>query len=90
MAQPRRTRPVGRALSRLGFRAFGWLTQLHPRTAGLAKADRDSLLRRPRTVLAGPDVMHLLANELAGLARGTLAPPLGFARPRERLLLWHK
>src|SRR5437773_2237086 len=90
VAPPRRTRPVGRALSRLGFRAFGWLTQLHPRTAGLAEADRDCLLRRPRTVLAGPDVMHLLANELARLAGGALAPPLSLPRPLERLLLRHE
>src|SRR5262249_57887369 len=86
---PRRARCVGGTLPRLRFRALRRWPQLHPRTAGLAEADGDRLLRRPRTVLAGSDVMHLLANKLTGLAGGALAPLLGLPRPLERLLLWH-
>jgi hypothetical protein len=81
---PRRAQCIGGTLSRLRLRALRRRRQLHPRTAGLTEADRDRLLRRPRTVLAASDVMHLLANKLAGLAGRALAPPLSLPRPLER------
>src|SRR5262249_6537747 len=57
--------------------------------ARLRQPDRDRLPGGTGPVLAIPDVVHLLADELAGLRRRRLA--LGFVLPRalQRLLVGH-
>jgi hypothetical protein len=55
----------------------------------LREANRDRLLRRARTMLALADVVHLLADEFAGLRRGRFARLLVFACTLERGLFRH-
>jgi hypothetical protein len=72
-----------------GNAAFPGRAQLHAGAPRLREADRDRLLGRARTVLTLPDVVHLLAHELARLSGGRLALLLVPLRAVQRLLLWH-
>src|SRR6185369_16504983 len=63
--------------------------ELHSGAAGLREADRDRLLGRAGAVLAFPDVLHLLADELAGLRARRLAFALVLLGALESFLLWH-
>jgi len=63
-----------------GFRLFRDATffrrrQFHARSSRLRQADCNSLLRRPRSMLTFPDVIHLLAYELSGLRAGRFTFP---------------
>src|SRR5204862_4530941 len=71
------------------FRALALSGERHAGAAGLGKADGDRLLGRARAVLAFPDVLELLANELArdgarGLAGAGFSP-----RALERAFFGH-
>src|SRR5439155_26472787 len=61
----------------------------HAGAPRLGQADGDRLLGRARAVLALPHVLDLLADELAGLRRRSLALPLRLMRSLDRLLLRH-
>src|SRR6185503_14141024 len=63
--------------------------QLDAGATRLRQADGDGLLGRPRAVLALADVVHLLADELAGLGRCRLALALVSPRSLDGFLLWH-
>src|SRR5438067_2925408 len=86
--------PLREVALRLAARPRGRLPasgrwQLHSRAARLRQADRDGLLRRTRAVLALPNVVHLLAHELASLRRRRLALRGVFLRAVDGLLVGH-
>jgi hypothetical protein len=62
---------------------------MNTRPSRLREANCDRLLRRPRTMLALADVVHLFADEFAGLRRGRFARLLVLACPLERGLFRH-
>ena len=66
----------------------GWL-QGNPGPPRLGQADGDGLLRRARSVLPVPDVVHLLVNELPGRGRRALSFPEVLPRLLHGSLLGH-
>jgi hypothetical protein len=54
---------------RRGAATLGW-TKFYSGAASFRKTYRNGLLRRARTVLTFPDVVHFFADEFAGLRRG--------------------
>src|SRR3954466_9299162 len=60
---------LGLAARRGGCLALRGRLEIDAGAPRLREPDRDGLLRRPRTVLAFADVLHLLAHELARLGR---------------------
>src|SRR6185437_6657311 len=69
--------------------AFLWRRQVDARAPRFGETDRDRLLRRARAMLAAPDLLHLLADEFAGLRRRGFALPLVAPRPLDRCLPGH-
>src|SRR5262245_35955456 len=67
-----------------------WWLQPDAGASSFREPDGDGLLGRSRTVFALTDVMHLLADELTGLARWRLALLLGSPRPLDRRVLRHR
>src|SRR6185312_7987670 len=63
--------------------------QLHAGAARLRESDGDRLLGGPCAVFALAHVLHLFANELAGLRRRRLAFPRIFVRALDRFFVRH-
>src|SRR5262245_51616981 len=63
--------------------------ELHAGAPRLGQPDRDRLLGRLRAVLAFPDVLDLLAHELARLRAGRFSLARVLPRTLHDLLLWH-
>ncbi len=84
---------VGRLLaaaSLLSHLALSRRRNVHAGAAGFGEPDGDGLLRVLHPVLAFLDVLHLLADELAGLRRRRLAALLVAPRALDRALLGHE
>src|SRR5438128_2644384 len=88
-AAPAGASGVFRAAPGLGGRLPSRRGQVDARAPRLGEADGDRLLGGSRPVLAGADVVHLLAHELPGLGAGRLALPLVATGGSDRLLLGH-
>ena len=73
----------GRSFAPLGRRQF------HARATRFRQADRNRLLRRPRSVLAFANVFDLFAHELAGLRSGRLAASRSSSGPFHGPLFRH-
>jgi hypothetical protein len=57
--------------------------------SSLRQPDRDRLFGRSRSVLAFPDMVHLLAHEFTRLRGGGFARALVATRSFERFFFWH-
>lgn len=88
---PMSTRVVTRsaATSLFGRGALAGRGQVDAGAPGLRQADGDRLLRRARTVLAAPDVLHLFAHELSGLRGRSLALASVAPGSFDGAFLWH-
>src|SRR5262249_44820268 len=81
--------PLGRLACALGGLALSRRLERDARPPRLGQADGDRLFGRLGAVLAFADVLHLLANELAGRRRRLLSLAEVLLGALQRLLLWH-
>ena len=83
-------RPLGRATRPRRGRSLPGRGQVDASLARLGEPDRNRLLRRSCAVFAFPNVLDLLAHELAGLCRRGPAGAFCLTSPFECGLPWHE